>query len=179
MRIGLILAIAGMGFAAGCGDQGKKASDQSTPKWHAPYRISFDAQATKPNPSGVTLPSISYNANSKVLERRAVLVVRLDPSIAKDAPTTKDAHTGKNQMIMGPVDIPTEAGILPASYVDQADKGLAKMLSDACLKGTVKINVALVRSSIKPDASDAEIDAKRLTEWFPTEVTFKNKNPKC
>jgi hypothetical protein len=43
----------------------------------------------------------------------------------------------------------------------------------------VKVKVALVRSSIKPDADDAEIDAKRLSEWVPTDVDFKNPHSKC
>ena len=82
-------------------------------------------------------------------------------------------------MIMGPVDVAGTTGTLPADYIDSADKGLAQMLGDACMKGTVKVKVALVRSSIKPDASDGEIDGKRLSDWLPIDVPFKNPHPKC
>ena len=80
---------------------------------------------------------------------------------------------------MAPVDIPGTGGTLPANYMDQADQKLAKLLAGYCMKGTVKATVALVRSSIKPDANDAEINAKRLSEWVPIEVVFKNPHPKC
>jgi len=53
------------------------------------------------------------------------------------------------------------------------------MLETNCLNGKVKLNLALVRSSIKPDAGEGELNEKRLTEWMPTEVTFKNPHPKC
>jgi hypothetical protein len=82
-------------------------------------------------------------------------------------------------MIMGPVDIPDTMGSLPSGYMELADKGLAKMLGDGCKKGPVKIKVVLVRSSIKPGAGDGEIDAKRLSDWLPTEVAYKNPHPKC
>ena len=82
-------------------------------------------------------------------------------------------------MIMGPVDVQGTSGKLPGSYIDSADKGLAQMLEAACMKGTVKVKVVLVRSSVKPDASDGEIDEKRLTDWLPAEVKFKNPHPKC
>ena len=82
-------------------------------------------------------------------------------------------------MIMGPVDIPDTMGSLPSGYMELADKGLAKILADGCKKGPVKIKVVLVRSSIKPGAGDGEIDAKRLSDWIPTEVVYKNPHPKC
>ena len=47
------------------------------------------------------------------------------------------------------------------------------------MKGTVHVKVVLVRSSIKPDADDAEINGKRLSDWLPIEVVFKNPHPKC
>ena len=172
---GVILAIGGLAFLAGCGDMGSKPPDApATPKVvKAPYHIEFDTKAPKPNPSGVALAAIAYTADPKAeLERRAVLVVRFDPGAKKD-------QSPRDQMIMGPVDLSGTSGNLPASYIDSADTGLAKMLADACMKGTVKVTVALVRSSIKPDASDAEIDNKRLSDWLPAEVVFKNPHPKC
>jgi len=89
------------------------------------------------------------------------------------------AQPAVNQMIMGPVDIPDTTGSLPASYMELADKGLTKLLADGCKKGPVKIKVVLVRSSIRFDAGDGEIDAKRLSDWIPTEVAYKNPHPKC
>ena len=174
MRKRIILAIAGLAFLEGCGNLGNKPYETpDTSKWKAPYVLEFDTKAVKPNPAGVTLPGISYTAKTKALERRAALILRFDAAGAKsDQP-------GKNQMIMAPVDIPGTAGTLPANYMDTADKGLAKLLAAYCAKGKVKVNVALVRSSIKPDADDAEINAKRLSEWVPTEVEFKNPHPKC
>lgn len=172
---GLILAIGGLVFLAGCDTGDKPASVPPTPKVaKAPYQIDFDTKLPKPNPAGVALPDISYTADPKAeLERRAVLVVRFDASAAKHDQTPRD------QMIMGPVDLSGTSGKLPASYIDSADKGLAQMLQTACMKGTVKVKVALVRSSIKPDASDGEIDEKRLSDWLPTEAVFKNPHPKC
>jgi hypothetical protein len=174
MKSGIILAIGGLAFLAGCGnmgDTGSKAPAPAKPP-KAPYHIEF-APAAKPNPAGVTIPGINYTAVSKALERRAVLLVRLD---ASDGATAQPAL---NQMIMGPVDLPDETGSLPAGYMDSADKGLGKLLADGCVKGPVKIKVVLVRSSIKPGAGDGEIDAKRLSDWLSTEVAYKNPHPKC
>ncbi|MGA8089395.1 MAG: hypothetical protein WCA10_19130 [Terracidiphilus sp.] len=175
MRNGIIiLAIAGLAFLGGCGNQGNKASDApATSKWKAPYHIEFDTKAVKPNPAGVTLPSIIYTANPKALERRAVLVVRFDASGVKNDQPSKD------RVVMDPADIPGTGGTLPANYMDLADQRLGKLLAGYCMHGTVKVTVALVRSSIKPDPTDVEINAKRLSDWLPTEVAFKNPHPKC
>ena len=162
MRKGIILGIAGLAFFGGCGNQGNKPSNApDTSKWKAPYRIEFDTKAAKPNPAGVTIPTISYTANPKALERRAALVVRFDASGVKNDQPSKD------RLIMAPVDIPGTGGTLPADYIDLADQKLAKLLGGYCMKGPVKVTVALVRSSIKPDANDAEINAKRLSDWLP------------
>ena len=176
MRRGIMLVIAGLAFLAGCGEQGNKASNPpaAPKKVKAPYNLEFDAKAVKPNPAGVTLPAINYTATSKeTMERRASLVVQLDSS------ATKGDQPSMNQMIMGPADTPDATGTLSAAYMDLADKGVAKMLETNCLNGKVKLNLALVRSSIKPDAGEGELNEKRLTEWMPTEVTFKNPHPKC
>jgi hypothetical protein len=173
MKSGIILAIAGLAFLAGCGDMGDTASKAKAPaKPKAPYHIEF-APAVKPHPAGVTIPGINYTAVSKALERRAVLLVRLDTS------GETSNQPALNQVILGPVDIPDTAGSLPASYMETAEKGVGKLLGDGCVKGPVKIKVVLVRSSIKPDAGDGEIDAKRLSDWLPTEVAYKNPHPKC
>lgn len=174
MKKGLIIAIGGFAFLAGCGDMGNKPPDvPAVTKMKAPYHIEFDTKPAKPNPVGVTIPPICYTANPKAQERRAVLVVRFDGSGANNDQPAKD------RLILAPVDVADASGTLPANYLDLADKGLAKFLGDKCMKGSVKISVALVRSSIKSDADDAEINAKRLSDWLPTEVVFKNPHPKC
>jgi hypothetical protein len=47
------------------------------------------------------------------------------------------------------------------------------------MKGKVKLSVALARSSLSNQARDSEIDAKRLSDWLPIEVVFKNPHPTC
>ena len=174
MKKAVIFALGALSFLAGCGDMGNKPPDVSAAtKRKAPYHLEFDSKPVKPNPAGVTIPAICYTANPKALERRAALVVRFDGSAAKNDLPAKD------RLILAPVDIPDPAGTLPSNYMDLADKGLAKFLGERCMRGSVKITIALVRSSIKPDADDAEIDAKRLSDWLPTEVGFKNPHPKC
>ncbi len=173
---GMILAVGGLVFLVGCDMGGSKPADvPTTPKApKLPYHIEFDSKAPKANPAGVALPDINYTVDPKAEpERRAVLVVRFEPSGDKKDQTFRD------QMIMGPVDLSSTSTRLPTSYIDSADKGLGLMLAAACMKGPVKVKVVLVRSSIKPDASDAEIDQKRLSDWVPGEVTFKNPHPKC
>ena len=175
MRTGIIVAIGGLALLAGCGNQGDKAPGIPIgPKWKgAPYHIAADAQAAKQNPAGVTIPAIKFTANPDALEKRAILVVRFDASAAtKTGPMM-------NQMIMAPVDISGAEGALPADYMDAADKDLSRFLGAYCIKGKVKISVALARSSLSQQAGDAEIDSKRLSDWLPVEVVFKNPHPKC
>ena len=169
------LAFLGLVCLAGCGNQGDKASTVPVkPKWPgSPYHIAFDTQAAKPNPAGVTIPAVKYTANPEALEKRATLVVRFDTSGAtKQGPML-------NQMIMAPVDVAGAEGALPADYMDAADKGLARFLGAYCIKGKIKISVALARSSLSNQAADAEVDAKRLSDWLPIEVAFKNPHPGC
>jgi hypothetical protein len=175
LKKGLFLAIAGLAVLAGCGNQGDKAPGvPATPKWKGPaYRLAMDAQAAKPNPSGVTLPDIKYTANPDALERRASLVVRFDASGAKTSQQAMD------QITVGPFDISGAEGKLPADYVDLADKGLARLLGAYCMKGKVKVSLVLVRSSLAPQAGDAEINQKRLSDWLPIDIVFKNPHPKC
>jgi hypothetical protein len=175
LRRSFFLAFCGLALLAGCGDQGNKTpATQAVPKWKGPaYRISFAAQAPKPNPAGVALPSINFTANPDALERRASLIVRFDSSgIKKDQPVM-------DQMILAPADVSGAEGALPDDYMNLADKGLAQLLAAYCVKGKVKVTVALARSSISPQAADAEINQKRLSDWQSIEVVFKNPHPKC
>ena len=175
MRKGIILAIGGLALLAGCGNQADKASNVPVkPKWQgAAYRIAFDTQAAKANPTGVAIPAIKYTANPEALEKRASLVVRFDTSgVTKQGPIM-------NQMITAPVDIPGAEGTLPADYMNEADKGLSRFLGAYCMKGKIKISVALARSSLSSQAADAEVDAKRLSDWLPIELVFKNPHPTC
>jgi hypothetical protein len=175
LRKGMILAFAGLALLAGCGKQEDKASGiPITPKWKGPaYRLAIGAAPAKPNPAGVTLPAIKYTANPDALERRASLVLRFEPSGAKKDQPMMD------QVIVGPFDISGAEGALPADYMDLADKGLARLLGAYCMKGKVNTSVMLVRSSLAPQAGDAEINQKRLSDWLPIEVTFKNSHPGC
>jgi hypothetical protein len=179
VRKNIMLAIAGIVFLAGCGDQGNKASNVPvTPKWKgAPYRIAFDTATAKPNPAGITIPVIKYTANPDALERRITLVVRFDTSGARQK--QDDEQPVMDQMIMGPVDISGAEGAISGDYMNESDKGLAKILGSYCMKGRVKIQVALARSSINPRAGDAEVNAKRLSDWLPIELVFKNPHPAC
>jgi hypothetical protein len=171
----IILAIGGLLLLAGCGNQADKTSGIPVgPKWKgAPYRISFDTKAAKPNPVGVTIPGVKFTANPDALEKRAILVIRFDASgDKKNGPLM-------NKMIMAPVDISGSEGALPADYMATAQKELSKFLGAYCIKGKTKIDVALARSSLTSQAGDAEVDAKRLSDWTQIEVDFKNPHPKC
>lgn len=178
MRKGMTLPVGiaiGLVFLAGCGDQGNKAANiPAQPKWKGPaYRLAIDTKAPTPNPAGVTLPGIKYEANPEALETRASLVVRFDASgVKQDGPVS-------DQMIIGPFDISGAEGALPADYLDTADKGLSRLFGAYCMKGKVKMNLAIARSSLSPQAGDAEVNEKRLSDWLPTEVAFKNPHPKC
>jgi hypothetical protein len=178
VRKGILLAIGGMALLAGCSGAGDKASNiPVTPKWKgAPYRISFAPAPTKPNPTGVTIPDVKFTANPDELETRATLVVRFDSS-----EMMKHTENGPimNKMIMGPIDIHGAEGALPDDYMATASKDLSTFLKAYCAKGKIKISVALARSSLTSQASDAEVDNKRLSDWAPIEVTYKNPHPKC
>ena len=174
MRTGIILAIGGLALLAGCKNAGDKASVPVKAKVQGPpYHIAFDAQAAKPDPAGITIPTIKYTADPDGVEKRAVLVVRFDASAAaKQGPIM-------NQMIMPPVDIAGAEGTLPADYMDAADKDLSRFLASYCIKGKTKISVALARSSLSRQATQADVNGKRLSDWLPVEVVFKNPHPKC
>jgi hypothetical protein len=175
VKKGIIILIGSLAFLAGCSSKGPQI--QIPPKWPgAPYHLSFGAPPAKPNPAGLTIPPIKYSANPDALETRADLVVEFDSSTAKgqggQGPVT-------NQMAMGAVDISGAEGQLPADYVDKASTDLAKMLGAYCMKGKIKISVALTRSSIPMNPTDDQINAKRLSDWTPIELDYKNPHPKC
>ena len=177
MRKGIFVAIAGLALLAGCDQGDKTANIPAQPKWKGePYRLALDTKAVKPAPTGVTLPGIKYTANPDALEGRATLVIRFDA-----AELTKNNANGPmmNKMIVGAVDIHGADGALPADYMDMASKSLSRFLGAYCVKGKMKITVALARSSLTNQAGDAEVDNKRLSDWLPVEVDFKNPHPKC
>ena len=174
MRKGMILAF-GLVLLAGCGNQGNKSSSvPADTKWKgAPYRLTLDTKASKPNPAAVAIPPVSFTANPDALETRAILVMRFS---GPPAPNTDPVN---HLMIGVPVDVRGEQGSLPADYLDQASKGLTDYLVAHCIQGNVKVSLALARSSVKPLADDAEVDAKRLSDWVPFEVVFKKPHSKC
>jgi hypothetical protein len=175
VAIGGIIAIGGLALLAGCANQGDKASNAAAkPKpVGPPYHIAFGAPPAKPNPAGITIPAINYTANPKLVEKRASLVVRFDTAtVSKRGPMV-------NQMVMAPVDISGAAGAIPADYLAAADKELSRYLGAYCVNGKIKLSVALARSSLSSQAGDAEIDSKRLTDWLPIEIVFKNPHPTC
>ena len=175
MRKSIIVLIGALVFVAGCGNQGNQASNvPQTPKWKgAPYRLAFDTKPVKPNPAGIALPGIKFTANPDDVETRADLVVQVDTSKVKQASAIPD------MMIMAPTDISGSEGALSADYIQLTDKELTKMLAGYCMKGKVKISVALARSTLNMTSTDDQINAKRLSDWTPIELDFKNPHPKC
>jgi Prokaryotic membrane lipoprotein lipid attachment site len=171
---GIIFAIGAAVVLAGCQSNNPASNVPVQPKWKgAPYHISFDAQPTKPNPAGIAIPIIKYTANPDAVERRASLVVRFDTTGAKTNGPLMD------QMIMAPVDISGTEGALPADYMAAADQGLSKLLGAYCMKGKIKVSVLLAQSTISSYATDDEINDKRLSDWLPIELVFKNPHPRC
>jgi hypothetical protein len=167
------MALAGLLFLAGC-EANKPAAVLATPKWKGnPYRLAFDTKERKPNSAGLTIPTVKWTANPDLLERRAAVVVRFDVYGGK-----KDDAV-MNQMVMAATDIPGEEGALPADYMDAMSKELANYLGAYCLKGKVKISLAFARSSLNPRPNQSELDEKRLSDWLPVEIDFKNPHPKC
>ena len=172
VRKGIIVSIGALLFLAGCSNQ--PAKTPVPPKWQgAPYHLSFGPSPAKPNPSGLTIPPINYTANAEMLETRADLVVQFDSSVVKGK------GLAMNRMVMAPTDISGAQGALPADYVAKASTDLAQMLAAYCVKGKVKISVAITRSSIPLNPSEDQINAKRLSDWTPIDLDFKNPHPKC
>ena len=172
MRKGILFAIAGVVFLAGC--QNQAANTPATPKWKGPaYRLAFGAAPAKANPAGITLPAINFTANPDALERRVDLVVQIDTS------GVKSEGQVANEMIMAPVNVSGAEGALPADYLEDASKDLANMLASYCLKGKIKIQVALASSTLMTPATNAQVEDKRVSDWLPMEIVFKNPHPKC
>ena len=181
MRKGILLAVAAMALLAGCGTQGTKTTTPVDTKWKGlPYRLTFDtkaaakpdtkpAKAAKASPAAIVIPPITYVANPEALENRAILVMRF---------TTGPEQTS-HLMVGTPVDIRGEAGALPADYLVQASKSISDYLTNHCLDGKVKVSVALARSSVKPQADDAEVDSKRLSDWISFDATVQKSHGKC
>lgn len=169
------LAIGAPALFVGCGNKTDKAAGIPVgPKWKgAPYRLELDAKGAKPTPTGANIPAVKFTANPDALEKRAILVVRFDSlGDLKNPPPM-------NKMILSPVDISGAEGTLPADYMTEANKSLTTFLTAYCVKGKVKLSVALVRSSLTNQTSDADVDAKRLSDWMPVEFVYKNPKPKC
>lgn len=175
MRKAILLAMGALLCLAGCGPSTKEAPGIPVgPKWKGPaYRIAFDTKPPKPNPAGISLPGITFTANPDALERRATLVVRYDSS------EVKSDNLIINQVILAPFDISGAEGSLSADTIDIADKGLVQLLRAYCMKPKVKVSVALARSSLAPQADDAEIADKRLSDWQTVEVPYKNIKKGC
>ncbi len=179
LRKTIMVAIGALALLAGCGPQGNNNSGIPVkPKFKGPpYHLAFATPPAKPNKAGITVPPIKYtadpNAPPDALDKRATLVVRIDTSSLKYKGQMMD------QIIMGAVDIPGADGALPAEYMDAADQSLATLLEEYCVKGKVKISVILTRSSLSSQAGNAEIDSKRLSDWLPIELVFKNPLPAC
>lgn len=176
MRRSIVCAIAVVTLLAGCKSQSNQSSNIPVkPKWQGPaYHLAFGATPAKPNPVGLTLPAIKYTANPEALANRVDLVVQFDTSGVKQS-----GPQMANQMIMAPVDIKGTEGTLPADYMDAASKSLAQMLGSYCLKGKIKIQVSLASSSLMVPATNAQVEEKRISDWLPTEIVFKNPHPKC
>lgn len=176
MKKEMLVAFGAMMCLAGCNAAGDKpaANVPATPKWQgAAYHLSFGNPPAKQSSAGVTMPPIKFTANPDALETRATIIIRFDPDAAH---TTKQVI---NQMIMAPVNLSGADGTLPPDYMDAVDKNLAGLLGAYCIKGKVKLTLALARSSLSMTADQPEIDQKILSDWTPVEVVFKNPHPKC
>ncbi len=84
-----------------------------------------------------------------------------------------------NKMIMAPVDILARRAPFPRITWMRPTRDLSKFLGAYGMKGKIKISVALARSSLIQPGRDGELNAKRLSDWLPVEVVFKNPHPKC
>lgn len=179
VKKGILVVLGGLAFLAGCnGGADKAAPGIPVNKWQgAAYHTSFDNPPAKPNPVGITIPAIKFKANPDALVKRASVIVRFDTSAV---PKKLQDRTIINQVVLAPVDISGEEGTFPADYMKFMDEETAKLLDMSCVEGKVKLSVAMARSSLSSRPSDGEIENKRLSDWTPIELTFKNPHPpKC
>lgn len=174
MKKGMILAL-GIALLAGCGSQANKGSGIPVePKWKGlPYRLALDTKSGTPNPATLSIPAIKFTANPDSLETRAILVMRFTvPGGAGKEPV-------QHRMVGTPADVRGETGALPADYLDRTSKAMADYLAAYCVEGKVSASAALARSSLSPQAGDAEVDTKRLSDWLPFEIMVKKPHKKC
>lgn len=175
MKKGIIFAVglvfAGVGLLAGCKSQGDNGGIPVGPKWKGlPYRLALDAQGAKP---GAVLPGIKFTANPDALEKRTILVIRFDDlGDTKVTPPT-------NRMLMYPTDVAGSDGALSGDYINAANQQVQQFFKTYCVKGKVKMSVALARSSLSSTAEDSEVDALRMTDWMPVETVVKSVRPGC
>jgi hypothetical protein len=168
MKKCMVVAICGLLLLAGC-KQDKSAAVPTESKWKGePYQIAFDAKPVKPSPNGVTIPPVNFKANPNALVNRAIVVLKFTASGVAE------------QLIVGTaLDIKGAYGTLPENYMELARKGLSNYLESHCVKGKVDVSVALARSSLVPNATVAQTDDKRLSDWLPIELVYKNPHAKC
>jgi len=173
MRKILLLAVGGLLLLAGC--QGAKdAGIPVGPKWKGePYRLELDTKAAKVDPAGITIPPIKFTANPAALETRAIVVLKFS------AAGPGDDGTSEHLIVGSPLDIHGTDGTVPEDYMDRARKGLSDYLEAHCMKGKVELNVALARSSLAYQSTMAQADARRLSDWMPLELVYKNPHSKC
>lgn len=169
--VALGLVVGGVALLAGCKSQPDNGGIPVGPKWKGqPYRLTLDAQGAKP---GAVLPGIKFTANPDALETRAILVIRFDDlGDTKVTPPT-------DRMLMYPTDISGADGGLSADYINAANQQVAQFMKTYCVKGKVKMSVALARSSLSSTADDSEVDALRMTDWTPVETVVKSTRPGC
>lgn len=174
MKKSIVFLAGALLLLSGCNSGNQASTTPQTPKWKGPpYRVAFDTKPVKPNPAGITLPGIKFTANPEDVETRADLVILVDTSGVKQATSAPD------MMIMAPTDISGSEGTIPADYVALTSTQLSKMLEGYCMKGKVKLSVALAKSSLNMMSTDDQINDKRLSDWAPIELNFKNPHPKC
>jgi hypothetical protein len=178
LKYTFVFAIAALALAVGCGSQDKGGIPVKPKFTGPPYHLSLGAAPAKPSKSGLTIPPIKYTADpdapSDSLATRAILVARIDTSSVKSKGTMT-----MDQIIMGAVDLPGTEGTLTPDYMEATDQGVATLLEEYCVKGNVKLTVALTRSSLSSTAGDAEIDGKLIMPWLPISLVFKNPHSGC
>lgn len=176
MRKGMVCAIAAVSLLAGCKSQSDQSSNvPAKPKWQGPaYHLALGATPAPAKAAELTLPEVKYTANPEALENRVDLVVQFNPAGEKNA----DSQLA-NEMIMAPVDIKGTDGALPADYMQEASKNLAQMLGSYCLKGKIKVQIALASSTLMTPATNQQVEDKRISDWLAATVDFKNPHPKC